>query len=242
MFAEWWWAYGTRLDSLTVPFVIENNIEMAGRNGLYLMGCSDGWVGGTVFYFGLQTNVSHPEEGYKGKGAIFSRWYDDNEPRERRLADTRIPAAGWTESGDYEGNFVSVRGNYEWADGRYELHVKGAEIDGDGRWFEYWVNDTWIGSLRFPLDADGTAVMNPYCSSTIEVYGLVRIPPSAIPHWSVMGLPPIGGDIAADLRRICYPTNVEGFRNVMAQETETGVRLEVGLPHVAHNIENPCPP
>ena len=167
LFAEWHWDNRARFHSLTVPYIIENDIEMIGQNGLYLMGCTAISVGQTGFYFGLQTDIQRIGWGKVGKGAIFSRWYYNNEPREVRLADTRIPEGGWTESGDYEGNFVSVRGLYDWEAGRYDLRVKGAESDNAGRWFEFWVNDDWIGSLRFPLDDSGKATIRPWCSSTI---------------------------------------------------------------------------
>ena len=79
-------------DRLEVTVTLHNDIEMRGNGrGLYLIGCTPAGISNTRFYFGLQTDVHHPTLGSRGKGAIFSRWYEQNEPAEVRLADTRIP-------------------------------------------------------------------------------------------------------------------------------------------------------
>ena len=232
-------------DRLEVTVTLHNDIEMRGNGrGLYLIGCTPARISNTRFYFGLQTDVHHPTLGSRGKGAIFSRWYEQNEPAEVRLADTRIPKGGWTESGDYEGNFVSVRNAYDWSDGSYSMQIRGAEMEGAGRWFEYWVvdeegNDTWIGSLRFPL-VDGIAQIVNYCGITIEVYGRPSRP-SDIPYWKVTVDPPTWDGTSGMLTRTCYPTDVENFRNALVIQRDDGsVEFEVGLKRLAHNLENPC--
>ena len=185
------WAFPGRLrpDDISVDVTIHNDIQMRDHNGLYLIGCTGSYIEAASFYFGLQTNVNDPRIGSLGKGAIFSRWYESNKTADVRLPDTRVPEHGWTEGGDYEGNFVSVRGLYEWAAGTYSLQLRGAEVDDSpGRWFEYWVVDesgaeTWIGSIRFPL-VNGQARIHRSCYSTIEVYGRPT-KPSEIPFWKV---------------------------------------------------------
>ncbi len=112
MYADWDRPGSAGLDSLPLTVNLENDITMLGNSGSFLKGCTGIYIGDMGFYFGLQTNIQRVPHGLIGKGMIFSRWYDNDEPAPVRQADTRIPDDGWTESGDYEGNFVSVRGLY----------------------------------------------------------------------------------------------------------------------------------
>ena len=240
-----WSVGGPPSDRLDVTVTLHNDIDMKGRgSGLYLIACTPASISNTRFYFGLQTDVHHPTLGSRGKGMIFSRWYEQNEPAEVRLADTRIPQNGWTESGDYEGNFVSVRYAYDWSDGRYSLQIRGAETEGDGRWFEYWVVEedgigTWVGSLRFPL-VNGVAKIAYYCGTTIEVYGRPS-KPSDIPYWRVTVDQPTWDGASGTLTKTCYPDNVVNFKNALVIQRDDGsVEFEVGLHRLAHNLENPC--
>ena len=246
MLYAFWSADKPASDLLEVTVTLQNDVEMKGSGrGLYLIACTPGRIAKTGFYFGLQTDVNDPVLGRRGKGAIFSRWYQRNEPAEVRLADTRTPLGGWTESGDYEGNFVSVRNTYNWSNGQYALQIRGAETEGTGRWFEYWVadedgNNTWIGSLRFPL-VDGVAQMANSCGITIEVYGRPSRPLD-IPYWKVTVNRPTWDGASGMLTRTCYPVNVQNFRNTLVTQREDGsVELEVGLDRLAHNLEDPCP-
>ena len=151
---------------------------------------------------------------------------------------------GWTESGDYEGNFVSVRNAYDWSDGSYSMQIRGAEMEGAGRWFKYWVVDeegigTWVGSLRFPL-VNGVAKIAYYCGTSIEVYGRPS-KPSDIPYWRVTVDQPTWDGASGTLTKTCYPANVENFRNALVIQRDDGsVEFEVGLKRLAHNLENPC--
>ena len=75
------------------------------------------------------------------------------------LRTPESPCEGGRESGDYEGNFVSVRSRYEWGAGDYSLKVAAQEADDVGHWYGLWVIDgngkeTWIGSLRFSPGAN----------------------------------------------------------------------------------------
>ena len=242
LFAQWWWPRRHRSDQVEVNLTLHNDIEMRGDSGLYLIACTASYIGNNSFYFGLQTNVSDPVIGGLGKGAIFSRWYAGDKVAEVRLADTRVPERGWTELGDYEGNFVSVRSLFDWTEGRYSLQIRGAEMDEGGRWFQFWVVDesgeTWVGSLRFPL-VDGEARIERSCYTTIEVYGR-PVRPSAIPYWRVSVDAPLGDGVRAELVKTCYPGNVENFRNALVSQDEGSAQFEVGLDRIAHELEDEC--
>ena len=185
-------------------------------------------------------------ESHQGKGFIFSRWYDNLEPRELRVADTRIPADGWVEAGDYEGNFVSVRGRYPWEPGVYRMEVRGAETDDVGRWFEFWVVDdrtgieTWIGSLRFKTASDGSTSISNRCGMALEAYGGGGyLTPREIPYWQVSSKPPtIDGEAATSVNP-CYPGNVGSLRNAgVSYDEDAGVgRFEIGLDHLTHELD-----
>ena len=237
--AKWLWTKGPQLlDKLELPVIIHNSIDFRGRNGLYLIGCSGVYVNGQGLYFGLQTEVSKPGEGGQGHGAIFSRWYQTPTAWPVRELDVKLPGDGWVESGDYEGDFVSVRGRYPWAEGAYTMQIIGAETDGGGRWFEFWIVDgggeTWIGSLRFPVDRNGEAKMEAYCATAIEAYGS-PLAPSAIPYWRVTVEPPLGDGISATLWDSDYPPDVGHLRNALITLVGTSVQFEVGLDYLAHD-------
>lgn len=219
------------------------------RGGLYLIGCTGFAIGGQGTYFGIQTNVGNPAMPGgtydQGRGAIFSRWYDSNETHPVRLADTRIPDTGWIEAGDYEGNFVSVRGNYAWRDGTYRMELRSTERDDVGRWYEYWIVDeagteTWIGSLRFP----DVGRIFPSCFTGLEAYGYT-LRPSEVPYWKVSVAPPLLDGVRSEPQYVCYLRNVENLRNVLVghDDAQEGVVYEVGLDYLAHDLEpsTTCP-
>ena len=236
LFAAYTWPVPTAVDEIVVSITSHNDVELRGNHGLYFIACTAFSIGGDGAYFGLQTDVSDPARGNLGKGAIFSRWYENNEIVEVRLADTRIPEHGWTESGDYEGNFISVRGRYPWGAGNYALKVAAQEADGVGQWYGLWVIDgsgkeTWIGSLRFALEAK----IDPVCYSTVEVYGGLPLKPANVPYWKVSVNPPTGNGISADLMDTFYPENVESLRNTLITVDSQRVTFEVGLDYIAHD-------
>ena len=235
LFAAYAWPVGTAMDEILVSFTVDNDVELGGNHGLYLIACTAFSIAGDGAYFGLQTDVSDPARGNLGKGAIFSRWYENNETAEVRLADTRVPERGWTESGDYEGNFVSVRGRYQWGAGDYTLKVAAQEADNVGQWYGLWVIDgsskeTWIGSLRFSPGAR----IDPVCYSTVEVYGGPPLKPANVPYWKVSVNPPTGNGIPAALVETWYPQNVESLRNALITVNGARVTFEVGLDYIAH--------
>ena len=221
------WAWDEPTDKITVTVDIQNDIEYRDDHGLYFIACTPFTIGGTGAYFGLQTNVSDGLGGQLGKGAIFSMWDTQD------AGDARVPDGGVIEVGAYEGEFASVRRPYVWGEGRYTLRLVAQESDSVGRWYALTVNDTWIGSLRFPL-VDGKAKIQPYCGSTIEVYGGPPVKPVDVPYWSILVAPPEANGQTATVERTYYPSNVESLRNALITREDAGVRLEVGLGYLAH--------
>lgn len=235
LFAAYAWPARAAMDKISVSVTSHNEVELRGNHGLYFIACTAFSIAGDGAYFGLQTDVNDPARGNLGKGAIFSRWYENNETAEVRLADTRVPEHGWTESGDYEGNFVSVRGIYPWGAGDYTLRVAAQEADAVGQWYGLWVVDgsgreTWIGSLRFSPGAR----IDPVCHSAVEVYGGPPLKPADLPYWKVSVNPPTGNGMPADLVETWYPQNVESLRNALITVDGARVTFEVGLDQIAH--------
>ncbi len=235
LFAAYAWPVGTAIDEILVSFTVDNDVELGGNHGLYFIACTAFSIAGDGAYFGLQTDVNDPARGNLGKGAIFSRWYENDETAAVRLADTRVPERGWTESGDYEGNFVSVRGRFQWGAGDYTLKVAAQEADNVGQWYGLWVIDgsgkeTWIGSLRFSPGAR----IDPVCYSTVDVYGGPPLKPANLPYWKVSVNPPTGNGIPAALVDTWYPQNVESLRNALITVNGARVTFEVGLDYIAH--------
>ena len=213
-------------DEVAVTVDIHNDIQYRGNNGLYLIACTAFTIGKHGAYFGLQTNVSTgPAGGWRniGKGAIFSAWDVPD------LKGVRGPEGSWVESGDYEGNFLSVRSPYEWEAGRYTMRVAREEKDAVGRWFGFYVNDTWIGSLRFP---SGSRI-RPWCATPIEVYG-APVRPVDIPYWKVSMMAPRADGIPGKLARTFYPDDVGSLRNALITVEDDVVTFEVGLDYIAH--------
>ncbi len=236
LYAAYVWPVGTAIDEILVSFTVDNDVELVGAHGLYFIACTGFSIAGDNAYFGLQTDVRDPARGNLGKGVIFSRWYENNETADVRLADTRVPESGWTEAGDYERNFVSVRGRYQWGGGDYTIKVAAQEADNVGQWYGLWVIDgngkeTWIGSLRFSPGAR----IDPACYSTVQVYGGPPLKPADIPYWKVSVNPPTGNGIPAALEDTWYPENVESLRNALITVNGARVTFEVGLAYIAHD-------
>ena len=224
VYADWGWNPALSFDEISVTVDIHNDIEYRGDNGLYLIACTAFSIGENGAYFGLQTDVNTgPTGGWRGigKGGIFSVW-DVANPR-----GVRGPDGAWIETGDYEGSFLSVRSPYRWGAGRYTMRVSAEETDETGRWFGYYVNDTWIGSLRF---APG-AKIRPYCATPIEVYGSA-VKPSDIPYWKVSMTAPVADRVLAKLERTFYPDNVESLRNALITVVDGLVTFEIGLNYI----------
>ena len=224
VYAHWTWAYGESFDEVAVTVNIHNDIDYRGDNGLYLIACTAFAIGENGAYFGLQTDVNTgPQGGWRsiGKGAIFSVW---DVPDDQGV---RGPESSWVEAGDYEGDFLSVRNRYDWEEGEYTLRVSAEETDAVGRWFGLYVNDTWIGSLRF---APGAKIA-PFCATPIEVYGW-PVKPVDIPYWKVSMQAPVADGVKAKLLRTYYPDNIGSLRNALIAVEESLVTFEVGLDYI----------
>lgn len=206
-YIDWRWEHGQgNFRELVTDFTIHNDVgDWSDEHGYYLI-LIQNYISGVGFYFGLQTDVSAPVYPYqRGKGAIFSRWDT------RDLSNARWhPSDGWSESAGYEGDFISVRRSYHWGSGDYRIRIAPDGSDADGEWFGLWITDlaaneeTWIGSLKFPL-ANGTATFQPYSSATIELYGNARIRPIDTPQWHVSVKRPLGDGVPATWAETSYP-------------------------------------
>ena len=225
-YADWGWDNTQSFKEIKYTFDFHNDVEFGGRNGLYLIACTAFTIGTNDAYFGLQTDVNTGPAGdwrNIGKGAIFSVWdvpSDDG---------VRAPADSWIEKGDYEGDFLSVRRAYRWQEGQYVLSVSQEETDTSGTWYAMHVNGTWIGSLRFARGAR----IQPFCGTTIEVYGS-PVRASDIPYWRVSMEPPIADGIPATLVDVFYPEEVGTLRNALISTDGNHVTMEVGLDYLAH--------
>ena len=186
MAAIWWeWDQIEEAEELAVSVTIHNDVELRGRDGLYLI-LGNGSISDVGYYFGIQTDVYSPVPPHsRGKGLIFSRW------KTRDLTNARIPDDGWLQSSGHEGDFIGVRRSYAWGAGEYRVRIApDGPLEDDGVWFGLWITElrsgvtTWIGSLKFPL-LDGKGVITATSYSTMEIYGHSQIRPIDIPRWHV---------------------------------------------------------
>ncbi len=117
------------------------------------------------FYGGVQTRIDGHNSGggfvARGRGAIFSRW------RERDTAAVMRAQGGLIESSGHEGDFISVRNDFAWGEGRYRLclrqsgHIEGSPLPADYdasdvafAWGRY--EHTWVRMEATDLDTDTT--------------------------------------------------------------------------------------
>lgn len=167
-----WWDYGVdELEEISVDFEIHSD---HGTNpGMYFQ-FYQGHIGSTGFYFGLQTNVSDPERGGRGKGILFSRWGT------RDSANLRAVPGGWTQSAGYEGDFVGIRASYEWGARRYRFRLMPVDRDGAGVWYGLFLIDLdaskefYAGSIRFGYDGGRIPRIKNGGGSWTEIYSGLR--------------------------------------------------------------------
>lgn len=184
------WTFPKRGEQLRT--LVEIHDDPGEDVGLYLVPYHSR-IDGTGFYYGIQTDVHHPEQGTTGKGLIFSRWGT------RDLDEVRVAGDGFSQSAGYEGDFVGVRRNLDWEPGGYLLTLERTEADGEADWFELrctpmgTFETITIGSLRFPrshpnarasIDSEGIAFTEVYC-------GVRR--PRDVPAWHVDLAPSLDG-------------------------------------------------
>ena len=196
-----------RFREMTTDFTIHNDVgNYSSRSGLYLM-LGVHKISDTLLYYGIQTR----NDG--SKALIFSRWDTTD------LANARVAPGGFSEAGDYEGNFISVRCHYEWSDGDYRVRLASDGADDDGEWFGVWITDvdadttTWFGSLKFPFaDGEEQAWIKGSSYSTIEIYGR-PIRPIDVPVWEVSIQRPVGDGAASSHGAIGYGNGLTDFPN-----------------------------
>ncbi|HXD94384.1 MAG TPA: hypothetical protein VNX01_14355 [Bacteroidia bacterium] len=110
-------------ESLSIDFEILQDIPS--NCELYIAPLGLGKLNDISFYGGVQTNTGGYEDKNHvlnnspkfsiGRSVIFSRWKETN-------PDAIIIAKGGVcEVGDYEGDFISVRNNYQWNKGKYKI-------------------------------------------------------------------------------------------------------------------------
>ena len=229
----WYWrhnGYCTALynefEMLTVDFTIHNEPNYSG--GLFLI-IAHGFISNTTYYFGLQTALQ--PDGGRGpwaKGALFSRWDT------RDLSDAASnPDQGWTHEGAYEGDFISVRRSYEWSAGDYRARLardSSRESSADGDWYGLWITDlgtnveTWIGSLRFPLER-GKAVIWSRTKTFIEIYGSA-VRPIDVPAWQVSVSLPTGDGVEAGCGASVYAGGEDVTAEVRYDRQQREVHFE----------------
>lgn len=121
------------------------------------------------------------------------------------------------------------------------LRLSAEETDDVGRWFGYYINDTWIGSLRLP---PGSKIW-PHCATPIEVYGGRPVKPSNIPYWKVSVEAPVADGRKAKLVATEYPQFPhvgESLQNVLITKEGDGVTFEVGMNHIPdRDVPSPTP-
>ncbi len=178
------WEFAAPLDALEFDLTIHT--DPGTSVGEYLAPFS-GAIDGSQFYFGLQTDIQHPDSGEgTGKGLIFSTWWSFD------AADIRVADDGFFQLGTHEGHFVGVRRNVDWTVGDYRASLVRAELDVVGGrefdWFDLSFTrlaasvpggsrpdpvgePTWIGAMRFPRRTPGTpARIEPRAPLFLEVY------------------------------------------------------------------------
>ena len=227
-YMDWRWEGGQDgFREVTTDFTIHNDVgDFSDQHGFYLILMQNS-ISDVGFYFGLQTDANG-----RGKGLTFSRW------KTRDLANAKHDDTyGWTESSGHEGDFIGVRRSYEWSAGDYRIRVDPDGLAPDGEWFGLWITDlntgvtSWIGSLKFPL-SDGTAVIEPRSSATIELYGVEPIRPIDVPQWHVSVKRPLGDGVPSTWGYTSYPfddsENALPNSDVLYDSPEDAAHLHVG--------------
>ena len=227
-YMDWRWEGGQDgFREVTTDFTIHNDVgDFSDQHGFYLILMQNS-ISDVGFYFGLQTDANG-----RGKGLTFSRW------KTRDLANAKHDDTyGWTESSGHEGDFIGVRRSYEWSAGDYRIRVDPDGLARDGEWFGLWITDlntgvtSWIGSLKFPL-SDGTAVIEPRSSATIELYGVEPIRPIDVPQWHVSVKRPLGDGVPSTWGYTSYPfddsENALPNSDVLYDSPEDAAHLHVG--------------
>ncbi len=232
--ADVWWTSRTSTPSfseLAIDFEIVGDVP-AGVD-LYIAPLGLIEIGGISAYGGVQTSI----RGWPGKedrrlvpigrGGIFSRWSEDDEPLS--LDDAAGPAGTHYEAAGYEGKFVSVRRRVDWKSGRYTYFLRRAKRTG-GLWFTASVRElasgkeTEIGSLRF--DASDRS-LSESIAAFVEIYGSTSVIPRAT---IIFSEPRVDGAKRPGTKTtINYPDNDTDGSMRFATASQSGDRVTVTL-------------
>lgn len=179
------------LESFCTTFTIAGEVA-SGVN--FYFSPFNGWINGIRFYGGVQTRIDGlGADGTfvrRGRGAIFSRW-------EERALEATLPASGGlNQSLDNEGQFISVRNDFTWNEGRYRLCLrKGDAVDGDPLPEDYereeiyfaWgtYEHTWVRMEATDMQSGATAVIGalafPGATLTLRDYNILFAEIYALP-------------------------------------------------------------
>lgn len=164
-------------DSFCVTLRIEG--ETSDDVNLYISPFN-GTLNRLTYYGGIQTRIDGNTLGgsfvRRGRGAIFSRW------RERDTGAISRAGGGLIQSAGNEGDFISVRNDFAWSEGRYRLCLrKGDEIAGDPLPVNYTAGDiafawekyvhTWVRMEAIDLASAETTIVGALAvpGSTLEL-------------------------------------------------------------------------
>lgn len=177
------------LESFCTTFRIDGEVD---PDTNFYFSPFNGRINGISYYGGIQTRIDGLNASgsrlRRNQGAIFSRW------EERDLEATMRADDGLNQSLGNEGDFISVRNDFLWGEGRYRLCLhKGDAIAGDPLPEEYEVEEihyawgkyahTWVrmeatdlqsgitalvGALAFP---GSTLALRDYNILFAEIYG-----------------------------------------------------------------------
>lgn len=165
------------------------------------------------FYYGIQTSVYNPNKGISNKGIIFSRWGT------RDIKNYKIAPDGFGESAGYEGDFISVRINYDWGVGTYNIELKNESTDSIGDWYGLYITklssgeSTYVGSVRFEKGLKSQGIKTGGITWT-ELY-FKKDPQTPLPNWHVSIDKVLADNIEPKSVFIDYSSNkFVGFTNI----------------------------
>lgn len=178
-----WYFYKPDINSITNAFFIYNDPGIT--SDLYLQ-LYDGKIDDTSYYFGIQT--THV--------VIFSRFGTNDS------SNVRTSSSAYKLVGTNEGDFVSLRLEYDIGTGGYATRLKRAEFDGTGDWFDLYIAKNsnldsmiYVGGIRFPRKNSQTpAAFRDGGGTWTEFWDNNRSQLSPVPLWHIGLLPPIANE------------------------------------------------
>lgn len=227
--ADVWWVLEREVELKEFSIDVEFETEVGREVRLFIAPIGLVTLDETKAYAGFQNRGRIDEQGREGMRIIFSRW------DERRREYIRPEPGGLSESGGYEGDFISVRKAYPWRPGRYSMsliRLDGDDADPPGAWVRlrvcFYLDERCdsAGALKFP----GTALrLQRRFGSFVEVYG-PAIDPDLIPKGSiVIGNVRVNGEKARLASASAfYPKDVPHYATARPAG-EDSVRIEFGV-------------